>query len=107
MEWNGLATGLTSIITTLTIVGGALIWIYKKLVSEPDKRMAEKIQQENTQALKQSVEPLTRSIELLNQNLARSAEDTQELTFKVGKHGEELNEHDKRITVLEDRRERT
>ena len=106
MEWNGLATGLTSIITTLTIIGGALIWIYKKLVSDPDKRMAKEIQQENTQALKQSIEPLTRSIELLNRNLADSARDTQELTFKMGEHGKELYDHDKRITVLEDRKER-
>jgi len=104
MEWSGLATGLTSIITTLTIIGGALIWIYKKLVSDPDKRMAKEIQKENTQSLRESVEPLTRSIELLNQILERSSEDTQKLTFKVDKHDEELNEHDKRISILEIRK---
>jgi len=104
MEWSGLATQMTSIITSFTIIGGALIWIYKKLVSEPDKRMAEKIQRDNTESLKQSVEPLTRSIELLNHNLADSAKDREQLNVKVGIHDEELNDHDKRISILEIRK---
>jgi len=104
MEWSGLATQMTSIITSFTIIGGALIWIYKKLVSEPDKRMAEKIQRDNTESLKQSVEPLTRSIELLNHNLADSAKDREQLNVKVGQHDEELNDHDKRISILEIRK---
>jgi len=101
MEWSGLATQMTSIITSFTIIGGALIWIYKKLVSEPDKRMAEKIQRDNTESLKKSVEPLTRSIELLNHNLADSAKDREQLNVKVGQHDKELNDHDKRISILE------
>ena len=104
MEWSGLATQMTSIITSFTIIGGALIWIYRKLVSEPDKRMAEKIQQDNTESLKQSVEPLTRSIDLLNHNLADSAKDREQLNAKVGLHDEELNDHDKRISILEIRK---
>lgn len=102
MEWSVLATQMTSIITSFTIIGGALIWIYKKLVSEPDKRMAEKIQRDNTESLKQSVEPLTRSIELLNHNLADSAKDREQLNKKVSQHGTVLNNHETRISVLED-----
>jgi|GEM_PF-4520980 len=113
MEWSGLATQMTSIITTFTIVGGALIWVYKKLVSDPDKRLAEKIQRENSEAAKEmqresaeslrtSVEPLTKSIDLLNRNLTDSAKDREQLNKKVSQHGIVLNNHETRISVLED-----
>jgi len=102
MEWSVLATQMTSIITTFTIIGGALIWVYKKLVSDPDKRMAEKIQRENSESLKMTVEPLTKSIELLNHNLAESEKDRIQLNKQMGKHNTILNNHETRITVLED-----
>ncbi|MER2174928.1 MAG: hypothetical protein ABS911_09635 [Carnobacterium sp.] len=102
MEWSGLATQMTSVITTFTIIGGALIWVYKKLVSDPDKRMAEKIQRENSESLKMTVEPLTKSIELLNHNLAESEKDRIQLNKQMGKHNVILNNHETRITVLEE-----
>lgn len=102
MEWSAYATQITSIITTATIIGSALIWVYKKLVSEPDKRMAEKIQRENSDALRNTVEPLTKSIDLLNSNLADSAKDRAQLNIKAEKHDGILNNHETRITVLED-----
>lgn len=102
LEWSEYITQIGSIITTVTVIGSALIWVYKKLVSDPDKRMAEKIQRENSESLKTTVEPLTKSIELLNRNLAESEKDRIQLNKKMGEHGTILNNYETRITVLED-----
>ena len=102
MEWTGIIARLSSTITAFTIIGGALIWIYKKLVSDPDKRMAERIQRENSESLKQTVQPLTQSIELLNNNLKQSEKDREQLNKKVNLHDNIINNHETRITVLED-----
>lgn len=64
--------------------------------------MAEKIQRENSEALKTSVEPLTKSIELLNHNLAESEKDRIQLNKQMGKHSTILNNHETRVTVIED-----
>ena len=104
MDLNEYLKGIASLVTAVTGVGGALIWIYKKLVSDPDKRMAERIQRENAESLKQTVQPLTQSIELLNNNLKQSEKDREQLNKKVNLHDNILNNHETRITVLEDRK---
>ncbi|ATF25334.1 hypothetical protein [Brochothrix thermosphacta] len=102
MDLNEYLKGIASLVTAITVVGGALIWIYKKLVSDPDKRMAERIQRENSESLKQTVQPLTQSIELLNNNLKQSEKDREQLNKKVNLHDNVLNNHETRITVLEE-----
>lgn len=102
MDLNEYLKGIASLVTAITVVGGALIWIYKKLVSDPDKRMAERIQRENSESLKQTVQPLTQSIELLNNNLKQSEKDREQLNKKVNLHDNVINNHETRITVLED-----
>ena len=102
MGLNEYLKGIASLVTAITVVGGALIWIYKKLVSDPDKRMAERIQRENSESLKQTVQPLTQSIELLNNNLKQSEKDREQLNKKVNLHDNVLNNHETRITVLEE-----
>ncbi|SLN00307.1 Phage protein [Brachybacterium faecium] len=101
MDLNEYLKGIVSLVTAITVVGGALIWIYKKLVSDPDKRMAERIQRENSESLKKTVQPLTQSIELLNNNLKQSEKDREQLNKKVNLHDNILNNHETRITVLE------
>lgn len=102
MDLSEYVKGIASLVTAITVVGGALIWIYKKLVSDPDKRMAERIQRENSESLKQTVQPLTQSIELLNNNLKQSEKDREQLNKKVNLHDNVLNNHETRITVLEE-----
>ncbi|SDQ04488.1 hypothetical protein LHA31_02495 [Carnobacterium viridans] len=102
MEWSVHVSQIATLIGSFTVIGSALIWVYKKLVSDPDKRMAEKIQRENSESLKKTVEPLTKSIELLNHNLAESEKDRIQLNKQMGKHNVILNNHETRITVLED-----
>ena len=101
MEWSDYITFIASLIGSLTVIGGALIWVYKKLVSDPDKRIAEKIQRENNVMLKESLDPLTKSIEMLNMNLEDSKQDRIKLNQTVDKHAEQLTDHGTRITVLE------
>lgn len=36
LEWSEYLGQMASIVGSLTVVGGALIWIYKKLVSDAD-----------------------------------------------------------------------
>lgn len=106
-------------IGALTAIGSALIWVYKKLVSEPDKRMVEKmqkeineenarLQRENSDALKQSIEPLTKSIELLNYNLQDSQKDRLALHAHDEKQDKQIEtlengffDHEKRISIIE------
>lgn len=107
MEWSEYIKFIASMIGSVTAIGGALIWIYKKLVSDADRRMAEKIQRENTEALKQSIEPLTKAIDALNHNLQESKQDRIKLNKTTGEHGLILNNHETRITVLEDWRKGT
>ena len=101
MEWSDYLTLIASLIGALTVICGALIWVYKKLVSDPDKRIAEKIQRENNVMLKESLDPLTKSIELLNHNLEDSKRDRVKLNETVTLHADELAGHETRITVLE------
>lgn len=104
MDLNEYLKGIASLVSSIIVVGGALIWIYKKLVSDPDKRIAEQIQRENSETLKQTVQPLTQSIELLNNNLKQGEKDREQLNKKVNLHDNIINNHETRITVLEERK---
>ena len=94
MEWMDWIIKLASLMTAIGVLGNVLIKFYKKYVTDPDQKMAEKIQKEYTESLKASVEPLTESIALLNANLSESKEDRKGIHIK-------LNDHDGRIIVLE------
>lgn len=94
MEWVDWIIKLGSLSGAIGVLGNFLIKVYKKYVTDPDQKMAEKIQKEYTESLKSSVEPLTESIALLNANLSESKEDRKGIHVK-------LNDHDGRIFVLE------
>lgn len=94
MQWMDWIIKLASLMTAIGVLGNVLIKFYKKYVTDPDQKMAEKIQKEYTESLKASVEPLTESIALLNANLQDSQMDRKNIHVK-------LNDHDGRIIVLE------
>lgn len=94
MEWVDYIIKLASLMTAIGVLGNVLIKFYKKYVTDPDQKMAEKIQKEYTESLKASVEPLTESIALLNKNLQDSQEDRKDIHLK-------LNNHEGRIFKLE------
>lgn len=97
-------TDLVSVIASLTVLGSALIWIYKILVVEPDNRMAQKINDQNNKALKETVEPLTEQIKILNINLDLIKMQSDETKKEVKSHDSRLDNHETRITVLENRK---
>lgn len=109
MDWIDYIIKLSTMVTATGILGNFLIKLYKKYVTDPDARMAEKIQKEythslqqtieniqkeQTESLKASVEPLTKSIELLNNNLQDSQADRKAIH-------KELDNHEERIQGLE------
>ncbi|MCK1238642.1 hypothetical protein MX111_04170 [Streptococcus uberis] len=97
-------TDLVSVIASLTVIGGFLIGIYKFLVVEPDNRMAQKINDQNNRALRETVEPLTEQIKILNINLDLIKMQSDETKNEVKSHDGRLDDHETRITVLENRK---
>lgn len=110
---------IASLIGSLTVVGGALMWFYNKFIGEPRERKREReSSRQQTQMIKlitEKNEPLNQSIEGLNILLEESQQDrrmlhrvTDEHTLRFGEHDEkikghtqELNEHNGRLIALE------
>lgn len=95
---------LASVVASITLIFGFLIGIYKFLVVEPDNRMAQKINDQNNKALKETVEPLTEQIKLLNITLDLTKQQSDEVKKEVIDHDSRLDNHETRITVLENRK---
>lgn len=103
---------LASFIGSLTVVGGALMWIYNKLISAPrEKRRqeeAEKRQRDMIELITEKNKPLNESIQGLNELLAESQSDRKKLnhiaeanTEMIKNHEGRLDNHNMRLTVLE------
>lgn len=93
-----------SVVASITLIFGFLIGIYKFLVVEPDNRMAQKINDQNNRALRETVEPLTEQIKILNINLDLIKMQSDETKKEVKSHDGRLDDHETRITVLENRK---
>ena len=103
---------LASFIGSLTVVGGALMWMYNKFISAPrEKRRqeeAEKRQRDMIELITEKNKPLNESIQGLNELLAESQADREKLnqianvnTEMIENHEERLDDHNVRLTVLE------
>ena len=103
---------MASFIGSLTVVGGALLWIYNKWIMKPlekrRKNEADERQRKMVHLVTQKNEPLNRAIKELNTLLAESQLDRQKLneiaksnTEIIGEHEVRLDDHDTRIVVLE------
>lgn len=95
-EWADWIIKISTLIGSLSFIIKSFLKGYDKLIVEPDRRMAEKIQRENTEAIKTSIEPLTQAIELLNTNLKDSQADRKRIHIQ-------LNDHEHRIVSIERR----
>ena len=103
---------IASLIGSLTVVGSALLWIYTKTIANPRERRRER---ENIKRQKQMItmitkenEPLNSAIKQLNKMLDESTQDRIKLNDLAGRntkiimeHDDTLEEHDKRLIVLE------
>ena len=103
---------IASLIGSLTVVGGALMWIYNKFISAPRekkrKREADERQEKMTKLITQSNEPLERAIKNLNELLRESQSDRKQLNLKTTKLTDDVefldkrvDNHNERILVLE------
>ena len=103
---------MASFIGSLTVVGGALLWIYNSTIAKPrEKRRKEeedKRQGKMIALITQKNEPLNQSIQELNRLLGESQKDRAKLndiakanTEMLGEHDERLDNHNDRLIVLE------
>lgn len=103
---------LASFIGSLTVVGGALMWMYNKFISAPREkrrqREADKRQRDMIELITEKNKPLNESIQGLNELLAESQLDRQQLnkiaeanTTMIERHEGRLDSHNERLIVLE------
>jgi hypothetical protein len=103
---------LASFIGSLTVVGGALMWIYNKFISAPREkrrqREADKRQRDRIELITEKNKPLNESIQGLNELLAESQSDREKLnqiakvnTDMIKNHEDRIDNHNERLIVLE------
>ena len=103
---------LASFIGSLTVVGGALMWMYNKFISAPrEKRRqteADKRQRDMIELITEKNKPLNESIQGLNELLAESQSDREKLnqiavanTEMIKNHEDRIDNHNERLIVLE------
>lgn len=103
---------IASLIGSLTVVGSALMWIYNKFISAPREKKRQKEADERQKKMLELIteknEPLNQAIENLNQLLAESQADRQQLnkiaesnTKTINNHEKRLDNHNDRLIVLE------
>lgn len=103
---------LASFIGSLTVVGGALMWIYNKLIGAPRekkrRRDADERQRYVVELITEKNTPLNESIQRLNELLAESQSDRRQLnriakinTEMIKDHEERIDNHNERLIVLE------
>lgn len=103
---------LASFIGSLTVVGGALMWVYNKFISAPrEKRRqgeSDKRQRAIIELITEKNKPLNDSIQRLNELLVESQLDRKKLnkiadtnTTMIEHHEGRLDNHNERLIVLE------
>ena len=103
---------LASFIGSLTVVGGALMWVYNKFISAPrEKRRqgkADKRQRDMIELITEKNKPLNESIQGLNELLSESQADREKLnqianvnTEMIKNHEDRIDNHNERLIVLE------
>ena len=103
---------IASLIGSLTVVGSALIWIYNKFISHPreQKRLREEDKRQDMllELITRENRPMNTAIQQLTKLLDDSKQDRIKLnelasrnTKIIMEHEDTLEEHDKRLIVLE------
>lgn len=103
---------MASLIGSLTVVGGALMWVYNILISKPREKRKEreekKRQRELIKTINEENKPLSNSINQLKEWLDEGKKDREKLnelalrnTKIIDEHGKMIDNHDDRLIVLE------
>ena len=97
---NGIGD-MASFIGSLTVVGGALLWLYNKFISKPREKRRERIEKEYQEKMLETIksenEPLIKTINKLSAILDESTKDTENLNRVADVNSEKLDEHEKRL----------
>lgn len=105
---------LASFIGSLTVVGGALLWVYHKFIGDPrEKRKLEIRAKEDEERYKKVLDlvtnenkPLVDSLEKLNDWLQESTEDRKQLNTITKQHTELIASNSKLISLNDKRLDR-
>ena len=98
---------IASFIGSLTVVGGALLWIYNKFIAKPREKRREQRQakrhEHTMEVITKENEPLNESIKQLNEWLEESQADRKKLNEIAVTNSNTLKEHDERLDNHNDR----
>ena len=103
---------MASFIGSLTVVGGALLWLYNKFISKPREKRRERLEKEYQEKMLKTVKsenaPLIKTMNKLSSILDESTKDRENLnrvadvnSVKLDEHDERLDNHNNRLIVLE------
>lgn len=101
---------LAGFIGSLTVIGSALIWVYKKIIAGPkEKRDAQRAERENAK-FREAIKPTAEAVEQISRSLAYQESRDQKLqeiadrnVKLLAKHEDRLDRHNERLIVLETR----
>ena len=107
---SSLMTLIAGLIGSITIVGSALIWVYKHLIARPkERRDAIRTEKEN-EKFREAMQPTVDAVEQISRGLAYQEERDEKLqqiadsnVKLLDKHENRLDLHEQRIIVLETR----
>ena len=101
---------LAGFIGSLTVIGSALIWVYKKIIAGPkEKRDVKRAEIENAK-FREAIKPTAEAVEQISRSLAYQENRDQKLqeiadrnVKLLAKHEDRLDRHNERLIVLETR----
>ncbi|MGH2080276.1 hypothetical protein ACRCJU_02950 [Aerococcus urinaeequi] len=99
---------IAGLIGSITVVGSALIWVYKQLIARPkERRDAVRVEREN-EKFRKAMQPTIDAVEQISRGLAYQEERDEKLqqiadtnVKLLEKHENRLDLHEQRIIVLE------
>ena len=105
-----LMTLIAGLIGSITVVGSALIWVYKHMIARPkERRDAIRTEKEN-EKFREAMQPTVDAVEQISRGLAYQEERDEKLqqiadsnVQLLEKHENRLDLHEQRIIVLETR----
>lgn len=103
-----LMTLIAGLIGSITVIGSALIWVYKQLIARPkERRDAIRVEKEN-EKFRKAMQPTVDAVEQISRGLAYQESRDEKLqqiadsnVKLLEKHENRLDLHEQRIIVLE------
>lgn len=98
---------IATMITSLTVVGGGLMWVYNKLISQPQekkrKQEADERERKREEHERKQQEILADALKPINEFIQESKSDRVALNKTAHENTEKLKQHEREIGDLDDR----